>query len=327
LAPSQSANWKVTAGRLKDAWSSYPKALTDFRGFPRGKPVFLTGTHRSGTTWAAAMLAEPGLWYAHEPFMPTKGLWREAFTYADPATTRADIDSLLIKVVAGKHRVASNNPNTDHPLMPLRLFKPPIRRVMIKDPIACLLTGYIAQHFDFDIIVLFRHPAGFAASVTQLGWPVGKFLKQFLADESLMGQHLESYSALLEAYQERDDLEAAAVLHGALNRVLWSQAQGNRNIRQFRFEDLCHAPLDAFRAIFAELGLPYGALTQQRHNVLCARQEKPTQGYHPHAVARNSRSMAEGWKSKVTEAQLHRLRDIWERFEIPMYDESRDWCL
>ena len=42
-----------------------------------GKPILVTGAHRSGTTWVGRMLAlAPGVGYVHEPFSPKtpKGL-------------------------------------------------------------------------------------------------------------------------------------------------------------------------------------------------------------------------------------------------------------
>jgi len=63
-------NWKLLAGRLRDAWLDYPAARRRIAAVPHGPPIFLTGTHRSGTTWLAGMLAASGIWYVHEPFFP-----------------------------------------------------------------------------------------------------------------------------------------------------------------------------------------------------------------------------------------------------------------
>ena len=67
-------NLKLQLGKLVCAYKEYPQQLNTFRKFPVGKPIFLTGTHRSGTTWIAKMLAPPGIWHLHEPFNPNQGL-------------------------------------------------------------------------------------------------------------------------------------------------------------------------------------------------------------------------------------------------------------
>ncbi|MCC7096260.1 MAG: hypothetical protein IT472_03655 [Thermomonas sp.] len=59
-------NWKLLAGRMFDAWRAYPQARRRVAVVPAGPPIFLTGTHRSGTTRLAGMLAASGIWYVHE---------------------------------------------------------------------------------------------------------------------------------------------------------------------------------------------------------------------------------------------------------------------
>ena len=79
-----SRSWKLTLGKLADAWTTYPATRAALSNFPPGPPIFVTGTHRSGTTWVSKMLAVPGLWHVHEPFSPLKGAWPETFTYLRP---------------------------------------------------------------------------------------------------------------------------------------------------------------------------------------------------------------------------------------------------
>lgn len=319
------AQIKLTIGRLRDAWLAYPEARQAIAQFPTGPPVFVGGTHRSGTTWFASMLAEPGLWYIHEPFNPNKGIWPEEFTYASPDENRKDINQYMQGLLAGHYRSTANNPNTDHWMMPLRILWPPIRRTMIKDPLACLLTGYLAKHFALQTRILFRHPAGFASSVLRLGWPIGKFLKDFLKRPTLMQDHLQPYVTLLERHQNRDDAAAAAVLHGVLNVVQWNQLQKNTSIGYYIFEDLCQDPLGSFEKIFAEFGLPYTDATRDRHIRLCMKGSSEPSDYHTHAVARNSAAMADSWKSQLTPKQVTEVRLIWNEFRIPLYSEDSQW--
>ncbi|MFC1605453.1 hypothetical protein ACFL33_01150 [Pseudomonadota bacterium] len=272
------------------------------------------------------MMAEPGLWYLHEPFNPNKSIWDQAFSYADPDTTNDRVNQYIAALLSGKHSETSSNPDTSDPLMPLRLLKPPIQRVLIKDPLACLLTGYIARHFNFDTLLLFRHPAGFASSVTRLGWPVGQFLEQFLHDELLMSDHLVAHTALLESYRDRDDMEAAAVLHGALNSVLWRQSQGNPDIRVMLFEDLCADPIVKFATIFEEFGIPYDKNTRARHLALCRNNDASDASYRAHQVNRDSARAASAWRKHLDSQQLAAVRRIWDQFEIPLYALEQDWC-
>lgn len=317
--------WKVTAGLLYDAVRDYPEDRRDLGSFPPGPTIFLTGTHRSGTTWVGGMLAERGLWYLHEPFNPNKRNWQESFTYANPASQRADIDRYVTSLLAGKYRATSLYRHSSHPLMPLRIVRPRFRRMLIKDPLACLLAGYLAEKFDFQTRVLFRHPAGFVSSVCRLGWPTGKFLGQFLKRTDLMADHLEPYRDLMQKYQDRNDVSSATVLYGVLSTVLWNQVQANRKIRWYRFEDLCDDPIGQFRDIFADLSLPYTLETEQRHRKMCFGDAHSPTECHTHSVVRNSRSMADSWRRQLDAKTITQIRHLWDSFNVSLYRDPECW--
>ncbi len=325
-APKERANWKLTVGKLLAAWRAYPTIRRDLAAFPPGPPIFVTGTHRSGTTWVAKMLAVPGLWYMHEPFNPNKDIWPEAFTYVRPPERNVEVDRVMENILGGGLRQAAHAPYVDHPWMPLRLFRPPMRRLMIKDPLACLLTAYLVEHFDLQTLVLFRHPCGFVASITRLGWPTGGFLRDFLQRPELMGAHLAPFAALMERYSRDTGVKAAAVLHGVLNVVLWDTIQ-DRGVRWICFENLCESPLEKFQELFTWLRLPYSEDVKLRHMTLCLTGSFSPNDYHPHAVARNSQAMADSWKRQLSVQQVSQIREIWSQFAIPLYDDDRQWRL
>jgi hypothetical protein len=318
------SSFNLALGKIRDAWLEYPRTRSQLSCFPRGRAIFISGTHRSGTTWVARMLAVPGLWYVHEPFNPNKHVWNEAFSYVPTDGSNENVDRHMDRVLRGGFRSASLSGPVDHPLMPLRLLKPPIRRVMVKDPLACLLTGYLTRRFDLQSFVLFRHPCGFVASVTRLGWPSAGFLKEFLNRRELMDDYLAPHSSMMERYSNEDSIESAAVLHGILNLVLWRQV-GSLAIPWFRFKDLCADPIDRFREIFNLLGLPYSEAVEQQHAKLCLSGSSSSADYRPHAVARQSQAMAESWRQEIDGPRIQTIREIWDRFEIPVYEDNEDW--
>ncbi|TWU05957.1 sulfotransferase [Stieleria varia] len=311
--------------QILSAWKQFPRQHAQLRGFPSGPPIFIGGTHRSGTTWFASMMAEPGLWYIHEPFNPNKNIWSQGFTYASPSCKRSDIDSYVAAILDGRFRITSITPNTHHRLMPLRLFRPPIRRTMIKDPLACLLTGYLAEHFDFQTLALFRHPAGFVSSILRLGWPIGDLIKDFLSRQDLIEDHLHPHVDLMETHQNGNDAAAATVLHGVLNLVQWNQLQQNPRIVHYLFEELCEHPIESFQTIFHEVGLPYTEETRERHTRLCMNGSIDPGDYHTHAVNRNSAAMADSWKRQLSGEQILQVQRVWDRFDVPLYREPHWW--
>jgi hypothetical protein len=315
---------KLTIGQLFEAWRSYPTARRKLQSVPRGRPIFLTGTHRSGTTWCGAMLAASGLWYIHEPFNPAKGKWPKTFTYARPQLANVEIDRVTQEILSGRFREALHLPYSDHPLMPLRAFPQPFRRILIKDPTACLLTGYLSNRFDFETFVLFRHPAGFASSVSRLKWPIAKFVRTLLASRPLMEDHLAPHRKLLARHAHEEGIAATATLHGALSAVLWRNVQQGVG-RPLIFEKLCDAPIDRFAELFALLDLPYDDNVRRTHEALCLNQQLVGSSYAPHAVQRNSFTEAHSWKTQLKQDDIAIVREIWEQFGVPLYRHDHEW--
>jgi len=316
---------RLWLGKQVSAWLDYPSARRRLDNVPPGPAILITGTPRSGTTWVAKMLAESGLWYVREPFNPNNGLWQEEFTYVDGQEKRKAVDRIMRGLLRGKYRQTSGLPWTEHRLMPLRLLPQPVNRVLIKDPIACLLSRYLTRRFDLETLVLFRHPAGFAASIRRLRWPCAPVIRQFLACEPLMAKWLRPYRHLMERVAGKEGIEAAAVLHGCLNTVLWGYVQESGRMRRLVFEDLCDSPIQNFRRIFEDLGLPYDERVRRSHMEFCFAEKPGRTAYRPHNVRRLSRSMASRWRGELGVEQVKRIRSIWMRFAIPLYRSDGDW--
>ena len=317
---------KLIIGKLITSWRVYPKTRKELIRIPPGPPIFITGTHRSGTTWVAKMLARDGIWYIHEPYFSGKGLWRKNFAYINENTASPNADLIMEKLLKGGYRHVLNNPWTDHCLMPMRLLPPPrLKRILVKDPIACLMSEYLTRRFHFKTLVLFRHPAGFVESIIRLGWPTGSFISQFLEDESLMSDWLYPYRYAMEDVKNREDLKSAAVLHGCLNSVLWGFTNRNRSMKTLIFEKLCINPIENFKELYTVLMLPYNKEIQKNHIQLCFAKKKNESGYRPHEVRRNTKEMAERWRNSLSQKELTEIRSVWEKFDIPLYRKNKCW--
>ena len=272
------------------------------------------------------MLAASGIWYVHEPFAPMKGRWSESFSYRRSDEPDHEVDALIQDVLAGRFRSALSIPNSDHPLMPLRLFGANFGRLLIKDPLACLLGNYLTARHGLQTLVLFRHPAGFVSSVCRLGWPRVEFLRQFLADERLMADHLEPYRSQIERFSRAESIESAAVLHGALNVVLWSNVRAGTGTA-VQYEELCRDPLDGLQGLHHLLGLPYDDQVREFQRAACFGPPKRVDTYHPHGISRNSLASAESWKCQLSLDDALVVRRIWDLFEVPLYRDAQDWSL
>lgn len=319
------ANIRLRAGKLRAGWKDYPAQRRRLAAIPPGPPIFLTGPPRSGTTWLGAMLAASGIWHLHEPFGPWRGgRWTRSFEYRSSEVPDPEVDNFVAGLLAGGHREMLALPHCDDALLPLRLFGGPVRRILIKDPLACLLTEYLASRHHLQPLILFRHPAGFVSSMWRLGWSRGAFIAQLLADAPLMQAHLAHWRSLMEAHASEYSIASTAVLHAALTRVLWDLANAGVG-RALIFEDLCQDPLPRLARLFDDLGLPYEDHVRAVHERACLGSDRPHDAYRTHEVNRNSIAMATAWHGELAARNLAVIRDIWERFDVPLYRDDADW--
>ena len=173
-------------------------------------------------------------------------------------------------------------------------------------------------------VVLFRHPGAFVESLLRLGWPFGGLIEQFLSNDALMEDWLGPFAALMETMRRREDVEAAATLHGCLCVVLEGFCERNEAMIAVRHEDLCASPLEQFRALYAALHIPYSDAVRETH-VTHSFGNEQSEGYQTHAVRRNSSAMAQRWRHRVDAQTMRRIRQIWDSFDLPRYRADKDW--
>jgi hypothetical protein len=113
------------------------------------KPILITGSHRSGSTWLASMLSlSKNSLMAHEPFniqswaYALDGLAKYWFTYAPALPQDAALEAYS-KVIEQRTRKIFLKNQLQHWIPPLRH-----QRLIVKDPIAALSSDWIAKNFD-----------------------------------------------------------------------------------------------------------------------------------------------------------------------------------
>lgn len=243
--------------------------------------IFVTGAPRSGTTFAGLVLSRPwSVDYIHEPFNPDCGiagidrryvyvpsggeqddLYRQAvrrlLTYSISLRTAYYKRDTPLKRAA-KRVVGSRGP------FHLRLARlnPFGRSAVVKDPIGCLLTEFLAREFGFHVLVLLRHPLAFVASTRRLGWDVNAHLADVISQRVLLERYFEAADPIL-SWRPSDAIDAAALLWRALNKVLLVQAAAVPAVLLRTHESLSINPLGQFRNIFDAFQLPWSNRVRQ----------------------------------------------------------------
>lgn len=315
-------------GQVRSAWLQYPSVLRGIRSTQDEckQSIMVTGPMRSGTTWVGQMLSSSGIWHIHEPFNPNRGVFYTDYMYQRPDSSHAEIDSYVEKLLSGHYRTMSKTLNTSHPLMPGCFMPLFVKRVLIKDPNACLLSLYLTERFDLKTIVMFRHPVAWAHSLHGLGWGSVGHLKRFLQNEMLMDDYLGSFETdMVEAIDCGESLESIAVLHGCLSSILWRFCEKSAVMRAVKHEDLCHDPISAFQELHHFLELPYDESVRKTHIELCSGEDSRSKAIYTHDVRRMTTREADKWRFCVVEKDIEKIRGVWERFNLPLYRSDSEW--
>jgi hypothetical protein len=286
------------------------------------KPILITGSHRSGSTWLASMLAlSKNSLVAHEPFniqpwaYALDGLAKHWFTYA-PALPQAAALEAFSKVIERRTRKIFLKNQLQHWIPPLRRNQ----RLIIKDPIAALSSDWIAKNFDLEVIVLARHPAAFAASLKRLGWwhPLEHFLKQTM----LMQRHLKPYRAEI-ASKPQDIVEQAAIIWKCLYSVLLTYLDSHPNWLVRKHEVLSSNPVAELRDLYETLGLEWSTTVEEKV-VRYTRSGNPVDAPKGtvHHIRRDSVANMTRWKETLTEEEIARVYEITQPISSSYYQNK-----
>ncbi len=238
------------------------------------KWIYVTGAPRSATTFVGKILSS-GLEvdYIHEPFNPDCGIdgITQPFLYmeqdSDPASPLRHQIEKLFKYQSRLRTGYFKNDTQARKLIKrfigsrgpfyLRMARlnPFHSAAVIKDPIGCLMTEYLARQYGVIPVVVFRHPLSFVASTLRLGWDLS--LDPVVRQERLVRRFFNAADLeLIEKYRHGTHIQRAAVLWRLINTVLLEFKNSQINLLAVTHEDICANPMDEFSRIFAHVGLP-----------------------------------------------------------------------
>ena len=302
------------------------------------KPILVTGSPRSGSTWVGQMLASSArVAYLHEPFNPDnyrrgrcKAHFKNRFYYVcdeNKERYKDPIDSLLrykyqwvteisyIKSARDIGRLLR-----DSSLYAMYRFLN--ARPLIKDPIAIFSAEWLAREFNMDVVIMIRHPAAFAASIKRKNQPFR--FAEILDQPLLMRDYLAPFAHEMEAMREggRDRIDEAILLW----RMIYTQVQ--RYQKKYpdwifiRHEDLSQDPLHRFRDLYEKLNLSY---TNSAEKAL----RFHTSGSREKIIGGNNISMdsvanIRSWKKRLTIEEIERVKMGTEDVCSHFYSEE-DW--
>ena len=319
------------------------------------KPILITGSHRSGSTWTGRMLSlAPNVAYIHEPFNihHRPGICKAKFKYHFPYICSENEKAYLkhlkeclnfkynyfeeLKIAKSFKDIARAQ------LYYIRFAKNRIlkMRPLVKDPIAIFSAEWLAKRFNMDVVVLIRHPAAFTGSLKMANWshPFDHFLQQPL----LIKQYLYEYKSEIEKFSKnrKNIVDQAILLWNLIHHVILIYQKNNPNWVFVRHEDLSMRPLAEFRTIYSKLDLDFSPEVEEEIKVFSTSDllpksktlfkpkvkilKKRLADDHSEKRKRNSRSNIWSWQQRLTADEVRKIKRETSAIARKFYSE-KDW--
>jgi len=296
------------------------------KGAATRRPILVTGSHRSGTTWIGQVLAaDSSVAYIHEPFAlscrPGVFPYHIPFWFFSvpepppPELVSAYRDLLRFHYAFGAEMRAIESPSDVARMIRdaarFALFRVQKRRPLIKDPLALLSADWIARSFDCSVIVSTRHPVAFVSSLLRLGWRID-FANLRNQQQLMQGLLKDSEEDVIEGGRvgADDPLLEAAYLWKILHRVIARYREERPEWIFLRYEDLARGPLKGFESIFAKFGLQYDGKVQKMIEFLSGGDNPPDRATDARVTRVASSAYSEQSLRRLSAEDCARVRSV-----------------
>lgn len=308
------------------------------------KPILVTGSHRSGTSWAGKIISlAPEVQQIWEPFnLYNCGIFKYISNENEDFYYKYILDIINFSCFSYYHYYCifieptqvSNDLYIQINLIIKRIIKRNLKlfvwhllkiRMLLKDPIAVFSAEWLSLRFNMDVVVLIRHPAAFVSSLKRLEWsyPFSTFLEQPL----LMQKYLYPFEAEIHDYakNEKDLVDQGILLWKLIYSVVSIYQRKHSQWCFIRHEDISIDPIEEFKSLFCKLNLRFTDKVIKEINYYCD-VENPAEAPEgkAHALRRNSKANIWNWKTRLSPSEITKIRknlsDISDRFY-----SDQDW--
>lgn len=301
----------------------------------KNRPILITGAHRSGSTWVGKMIAtSPDVVYVSEPFniyshhynlIHTKFV--HMFTYIDIENESLYIEPLkktinlqydLIALLKKDQKTASEITSEVKNFLYYRIKHFQGKRILFKDPIAIFSAEWLASYFNFQVVILIRHPAAFVGSIVEKGWSHN--FQHFLDQPLLMNQHLEAFRPEIEYFAKHPQgiIDQACLLWRIIYYMVNKYRVNHPDWMFIRHEDISRRPTEEFRKLFKYLDLEFSPKIQKiviDHSWSVSDNDM---------IMRNSLDNIFTWKQRLSPTEIDYIRENVSDISQYYYSDE-DW--
>lgn len=285
------------------------------------KPILITGSHRSGSTWIGKIIAaSPKVRYIHEPFNIQKKYpppLRYWFQYISNDSSieeqQAMLDYIFSFISSNPLQIQKTTPFFVSPIKFLKEWRSRfLRRTLMKDPIALFSTEWLFEKLQCQVIISVRHPAAFIASLKVKEW-------------SFPFHHLASQQELLLGVlnEYKEDIENASkhnlslidqgiLLWNCFYSVVKKYQEKYANTWYFvTHEDLSLNPVEEFQKVFQFLEIDW-------NDKVALKIKKTTEAKVFSAHFRDSKKNIASWKNRLSQYEIEKIKTetaaVWKHF-------------
>ena len=302
------------------------------------KPILVTGSHRSGSTWAGQMLAlNKRLAYIHEPFNVSDeisinpeqfDLW---FKYISDHNA-GQFEKIFNDILNYKypfHRNYKQCKTVRHFLKLVRdqglslYYRSQLRRPLIKDPIALFSAEWLADKYNMDVLVMIRHPAAFCSSLKIKDWKHD--FNDFLKQTELMDRYLYEFrdEILNATVNQLSVIDQAILLWNCIHHTIDMYQTQHPSWIMARHEDLSLQPSLCFKRLYERLNLKFDE-NIARKILKRTGEHNPTEQVDRNEFIRNSKASIKNWRVRLSAAEIEHIKKHTATVSSKFYRES-DW--
>jgi len=303
--------------------------------------IVLTGSHRSGSTWAGKMIAlSPRVYYIAEPFNPRRKQLASPFNTwpLDPTLVEVKEQRQMLEyltrvlynplyyflynmhyLIARKRRVFVKYfySYMSNVLDNQRKAMSKVTCPVLKDPTALFALEWIEDHFNSKMVVLIRHPAAFVASTKIAHWDFA--VEEFLKQPRLIETHFSEYAGEIYDFAKNDKnlIENNVLAWKLLHKRILQYREIHKDWYFVKHEELSLNPVGEFEKMYECLDIPFDSKVISNINLFT--KSKRDDYYH-----RDSRKNVYSWKKRLSAREIEYVRDntkdIW-----PEFYGNNDW--
>ncbi|MFX0070557.1 MAG: sulfotransferase [Candidatus Hermodarchaeota archaeon] len=303
------------------------------------KPILVTGSHRSGTTWVGKMLSlSPEVAYIREPFHPShrfgvcNAKFNYWFTYINDKNESLYLQDIA-RMLEFKYNLKREIKSVRSPSHIIRMVRDYYSfsksrnsnlRPLLKDPIALFSAEWLYKTFNMDVVVLIRHPAAFASSLKRMKWthPFSDFLDQKLLIEDIL--HPFEDEILKFAKDEQDIIDQAILLWRLVYYIVSQYKKKYKNWIFLKHEDISRAPLHYFELLFNRLNLEFTSKVKKVIMEYSSPKNPKDIKKKSDSIKRHSRANIWNWKTRLTKAEINIIKEKVGDIAETFYSD-KDW--